>query len=204
MRWPFRRRRRETGRIDDARQVRLSGDITGCDTVPRRDAGGTGKAHALPWHRRQSRRKCEAAAGDASRVVHARREGHGNAGVAGAGFHGLFAAPSDPLSYFASGHPATGGNLGFIASKDGGAKWEQVSPGADGPVDFHQLDVSAADPLVVYGVYRNVQRSADGGKNWSIEGRCATWADRHCGLVNRQQPALCGDGNRAAGERGWR
>lgn len=85
-------------------------------------------------------------------------------------FMGFSPHPSEALSYFASGHPATGGNLGFIASKDGGAKWEQVSPGAGGPVDFHQLDVSPADPLVVYGIYRNVQRSADGGKTWSKTG----------------------------------
>ena len=85
-------------------------------------------------------------------------------------FMGFSPHPTEALSYFASGHPATGGNLGFIASKDGGANWEQVSPGLDGPVDFHQLDVSPADSLVVYGVYGNVQRSADGGQSWTKTG----------------------------------
>tara|TARA_R110002020_G_scaffold67188_9_gene176681 strand:- start:1547 stop:1669 length:123 start_codon:yes stop_codon:yes gene_type:complete len=30
---------------------------------------------------------------------------------------------------------------------------QQVSPGVNGPVDFHQLTVSPADPARVYGAY---------------------------------------------------
>jgi photosystem II stability/assembly factor-like uncharacterized protein len=78
--------------------------------------------------------------------------------------------PDDPSILYASGHPATGGNLGFIASDDGGASWTQLSPGANGPVDFHQMAVSAADPSVMYGVYGDLQRSDDGGRNWEIVG----------------------------------
>lgn len=85
-------------------------------------------------------------------------------------FMGFTPHPSDPGTLYASGHPAAGGNLGFIASTDGGASWEQVSPGEGGPVDFHQMTVSPADPLVVYGAFGGLQVSRDGGKTWSVAG----------------------------------
>lgn len=85
-------------------------------------------------------------------------------------FMGFTPHPSDPGTLYASGHPAEGGNLGFIASTDGGANWEQVSPGEDGPVDFHQMTVSPADPAVVYGAFGGLQVSRDGGKTWSVAG----------------------------------
>jgi photosystem II stability/assembly factor-like uncharacterized protein len=83
-------------------------------------------------------------------------------------FKGFTPHPSDAGRLFASGHPAAGGNLGFIASIDGGASWTQLSPGAGGPVDFHQMDVSPVDPDVVYGVYGDLQVSRDGGRSWSV------------------------------------
>lgn len=82
-------------------------------------------------------------------------------------FMGFTAHPSDPLVLYASGHPASGGNLGFIVSTDGGRTWTKLASGVGGPVDFHQMDVSKADPKIIYGVYGDVQRSADGGKTWS-------------------------------------
>jgi photosystem II stability/assembly factor-like uncharacterized protein len=78
--------------------------------------------------------------------------------------------PREPKTFFATGHPARGGNLGFIVSKDGGVTWQQLSRGARGPVDFHQMDVSRSDPSVVYGVYGGLQRSRDGGRTWEIVG----------------------------------
>ena len=71
---------------------------------------------------------------------------------------------------YASGHPARGGNLGFIASSDSGRTWRQLSPGLNGPVDFHQMDVSKANPDVIYGAYRELQISRDGGTSWSVAG----------------------------------
>jgi photosystem II stability/assembly factor-like uncharacterized protein len=86
-------------------------------------------------------------------------------------FMGFNAHPSDPDALFASGHPAEGGNLGFIASTDRGRTWEQISPGAGGPVDFHQMTVSPADPETIYGVYGALQVSHDAGKSWTVVGK---------------------------------
>lgn len=85
-------------------------------------------------------------------------------------FMGLTPDPSEPSSLFASGHPAGGGNLGFITSTDNGETWTQVSPGLGGPVDFHQMTISLADPKVVYGAYGVLQMSRDAGKSWSKVG----------------------------------
>ena len=85
-------------------------------------------------------------------------------------FMGFSPDPSDPKTLYASGHPAGGGNLGFIASTDNGVTWDQISPGANGPVDFHQMTVSSSDPLVLYGAYGALQVSRDAGTTWSIVG----------------------------------
>src|SRR3546814_9519058 len=78
--------------------------------------------------------------------------------------------PADPDVLYASGHPAGGGNLGFIVSRDGGQTWSKLSDGAGGPVDFHQMDVSKADPQVINGAFGDVQKSVDGGRSWSRVG----------------------------------
>lgn len=85
-------------------------------------------------------------------------------------FMGFTPHPTDPSILYASGHPSGGGNLGFLISADGGANWTQLSAGLDGPVDFHQMDVSPADPRVIYGVHGGIQVSRDGGRDWSIAG----------------------------------
>ncbi len=85
-------------------------------------------------------------------------------------FMGFTPHPSDPNRLYASGHPAQGGNLGFVASEDGGRTWSQVSPGANGPVDFHQMTVSPANPQTIYGTHRGLQVSRDAGKTWAIIG----------------------------------
>ena len=85
-------------------------------------------------------------------------------------FMGFNPHPSDPATLYASGHPAEGGNLGFIASTDGGKSWKQISPGADGPVDFHQITISPADPDTIFGVYGSLQVSRDAGRAWANVG----------------------------------
>lgn len=83
-------------------------------------------------------------------------------------FMGFTAHPSDPSIFYASGHPASGGNTGFITSGDGGRSWRKLSDGAGGPVDFHQMTVSRANPEVIYGVHGGLQKSMDGGRTWSV------------------------------------
>lgn len=83
-------------------------------------------------------------------------------------FMGFTPHPTDGAVLFASGHPAAGGNLGFIMSSDGGRGWQQLSPGDGGPVDFHQLTVAPSDPSRLYGVFGGIQTSKDGGATWSI------------------------------------
>ncbi len=85
-------------------------------------------------------------------------------------YMGFTPHPTDPNLLFASGHPAGGGNLGVIVSRDNGQTWEELARGANGPVDFHAMDVSPADPTVMYGLYGDIQVSRDGGKIWTVAG----------------------------------
>lgn len=83
-------------------------------------------------------------------------------------FMGFTRAGADQL--IASGHPAGGGNMGVLTSSDGGAEWSHLADGVSGPVDFHAMSVSPADPEVVYGLFGGIQVSRDGGKTWTISG----------------------------------
>ena len=85
-------------------------------------------------------------------------------------YMGFSPDPTDPLSFYASGHPSGGGNSGFLKSSDGGATWKQLSPGVRGPVDFHQMDVSPINPQTIFGNYGGIQVSHDGGQTWADAG----------------------------------
>ncbi len=85
----------------------------------------------------------------------------------------LMGFAADPVSagvFYASGHPPSGGNLGVIRSEDGGRTWTQLAKGVNGPVDFHAMDISKADPSVIYGTHGGLQVSRDGGKFWVVQG----------------------------------
>ena len=80
---------------------------------------------------------------------------------------GFMAHPTETSTFFSSGHPARGGNIGFQKSIDGGMTWEKISQGLGGPADFHSMAVSVVNPDVVYGFFGGkLQRSVDGGKTW--------------------------------------
>ncbi|MDD5742173.1 MAG: YCF48-related protein [Candidatus Peribacteraceae bacterium] len=88
-------------------------------------------------------------------------------------FMGFVAHPSDPNIFFGSGHPADGVNLGFVQSTDGGHTWKKLADvSAEGPVDFHAMTVSDANPRLIYGWEDgNIYRSEDGGMNWRAVNR---------------------------------
>lgn len=86
-------------------------------------------------------------------------------------YMGFTPDPAQPGAFFASGHPERGGNLGVLASTDGVKTWKSIAAGVNGPVDFHSMDVSPADPKVLYGHYGSVQVSRDGGKTWAVTGK---------------------------------
>ena len=84
-------------------------------------------------------------------------------------YMGFTPHPADAKIIFSSGHPATGGNIGFQKSEDAGFTWEKISDGIQGPVDFHAMTISPANPKLVYGWYRGaLQRSMDEGKTWEV------------------------------------
>lgn len=85
-------------------------------------------------------------------------------------YMGFSMDPSDGGRLLASGHPRQGGNLGLIASKDGGITWTAISDGVGGPVDFHAMSISPANSDVIYGLHKGIQVSIDGGTTWSIAG----------------------------------
>ncbi|HSD35503.1 MAG TPA: exo-alpha-sialidase [Alphaproteobacteria bacterium] len=85
-------------------------------------------------------------------------------------FMGFSVHPSDGVTLYSSGHPSSGGNLGFRVSTDGGQTWTPISKGATGIADFHSMAVSAADPKTIYGTYAGLQVSRDGGKSWTMVG----------------------------------
>ena len=86
-------------------------------------------------------------------------------------YMGFTPHPTESGVLLASGHPPGGGNLGVVVSRDGGQTWAQLSPGVRGPVDFHQMDISRANPEVVHGAHGALQVSRDGGRSWKVVAR---------------------------------
>jgi len=81
--------------------------------------------------------------------------------------------PEDSSIMFASGHSNDEhedkedyANLNVIKSTDSGLTWTEISKAVNGPVDFHAMGISEANPDIMYGWFRGLQRSLDGGYNW--------------------------------------
>ena len=84
-------------------------------------------------------------------------------------YMGFSPHPTEANVFFSSGHPSTGGNIGFQKSEDGGVTWKKISSGVNGPVDFHAMAVSPVNPNLIYGWFQGkLQRSTDQGKTWEI------------------------------------
>ena len=83
-------------------------------------------------------------------------------------FMSLAAHPNTGKTLFASGHPASGGNSGLLKSTDGGVSWIQIATGDAAKADFHLLSLSPKNPDVIYGAYKGLQVSRDGGTNWTV------------------------------------
>lgn len=81
---------------------------------------------------------------------------------------GFSAHPQESGTFWTSGHPRGGGNMGVRQSMDGGVSWRVLW---DEPVDFHAMAVSPADPGVLWGSYgRQLYGSQDAGRSWSVVG----------------------------------
>lgn len=77
---------------------------------------------------------------------------------------GFSVHPRDGRVVWASGHPASGGNLGVRRSDDGGCTWRTVM---EQPWDLHAMAASPADPDRLWAHWRGVvHRSDDGGATW--------------------------------------
>lgn len=76
---------------------------------------------------------------------------------------GFTVHPTEGDRFYSSGHPPTGGNLGFRMSEDKGQNWQLVS--MEG-MDFHTMAIAPSNPQVIYGFAGNVLASEDGGKTW--------------------------------------
>jgi len=75
--------------------------------------------------------------------------------------------PTEAGTFFSSGHPESGGNIGFQKTSDGGITWQKVSDGLGGSVDFHSMAIGQVNPDIVYGFFGGkLQRSVDGGRSW--------------------------------------
>ncbi|MDQ3084347.1 MAG: hypothetical protein M3Q77_05970 [Thermoproteota archaeon] len=86
-------------------------------------------------------------------------------------FMGFTINPSKEGVMYSSGHPQTGGNLGFRTSDDYGATWQKVSDvTTPNPIDFHTMTIGN-NPEIIYaasGMGDNIFISTDEGKNWTI------------------------------------
>lgn len=87
-------------------------------------------------------------------------------------YMGFTVDPIESQRFYASGHPPTGGNLGFQISENQGQDWQLVSmPG----VDFHALAIASRANSdgedVFYGLAisgkKGLFTSKDGGKTWT-------------------------------------
>ena len=64
---------------------------------------------------------------------------------------GFVINPTKEGVMYSSGHPVTGGNLGFRMSTDSGKTWQTISSVTDTPIDFHAMSLSPVNNNILYG-----------------------------------------------------
>src|SRR6202142_237351 len=85
-----------------------------------------------------------------------------DAGLAGHAVRALVAAPSDPDILVA------GALDGVFRSRDGGKKWEMITPANDPELrNFDSLAIDPRDPEIIYaGTFHLPWKTVDGGRDW--------------------------------------
>lgn len=78
--------------------------------------------------------------------------------------------PKNPATLLLGGHTPEKGNLGVLRSTNGGMSWKKISDIGPGQGGFHLMEISKANPDVVYGVTNVLHRSTDGGRTWHPAG----------------------------------
>jgi hypothetical protein len=77
--------------------------------------------------------------------------------------------PSKKGVMYSSGHPQTGGNLGFRVSTDYGMTWQKVSDVTNPPIDFHAMTMGN-NPETIYGssgMGNIIYVTQNEGKTWT-------------------------------------
>ncbi len=83
---------------------------------------------------------------------------------------GFVVNPTKEGVMYSSGHPVTGGNLGFRMSTDSGNTWQTISSVTDNPIDFHAMSISPVNNNILYGSPGGGYAlfiTKDEGKTWS-------------------------------------
>ncbi|MHA7733795.1 WD40/YVTN/BNR-like repeat-containing protein [Nitrosopumilus sp. S6] len=81
-----------------------------------------------------------------------------------------FSMNHETETMYSSGHPKSGGNLGFRMSEDKGNSWMTISKVKDMPVDFHAMTASQAQKGLIYGSPGGgceLFVTSDNGVSWS-------------------------------------
>ncbi len=77
--------------------------------------------------------------------------------------------PGKEGTMYSSGHPQTGGNLGFRVSTDYGMTWQKVSDVTNPPIDFHAMTMGN-NPETIYGssgMGDMIYKTQNEGKTWT-------------------------------------
>ena len=83
--------------------------------------------------------------------------------------------PSDPSIIYAAGVSDEGQSVGIHISRDRGHTWHRLGNAGSELIYFRVIDVSAADPAVVYGVGYRLWASQDGGRSWKQTETSPSW-----------------------------